>query len=533
MVTASELPIDTHASAVQMAQTIFGDGVQVLDASYTGDRNSSGLYSNGDTVSPGVTPGDTGMILSTGHATDFTNSSGGGWWWGGNAANQSTSTTTNTRGPDNLSDFNTAAGASTHDAAFIDVDFVPTGNVMSMDFVFSSEEYPEFSSSQFQDFVGVWVNGDYVPINLGDGTVNPNSVNSGANSNLFVDNTGSDFNTEMDGFTVTLSLTIPVNSGQVNSIRIGIADVGDSSYDSNLLIAGGSVQTMLVAEDDFATLFPTGSKTIDLLANDHNQTGGTLTITQINGQDVQAGDTVTLPTGQSVTLNADGTVTLTGDGDTEQVNFTYETTSSSGVSDTGMVTIDSVPCFVAGTRIRTPQGLVPVEALRPGDLVTTRDDGPQPLRWIGTRQVEARGDFAPILIDADTFGRHGTLMLSPLHRVLIRDSLAELLFGEREVLAAARDLVNDCSVRRVEGGMVEYVHILFDRHQVVVSEGLETESFLPGPQTARSLEAEMVQEICRLFPELDPDTGAGYGNAARRTLKRYEAQLLFRARQVA
>lgn len=110
--------------------------------------------------------------------------------------------------------------------------------------------------------------------------------------------------------------------------------------------------------------------------------------------------------------------------------------------------------------------------------------------------------------------------------MLIRDVLAELLFGETEVLVAARDLVNDSTIRPVEGGEVDYVHILFDRHQVVYSEGLETESFLPGPQFANSFEAEIVDEICTLFPEIDPLTGAGYSPAARRTLKRYEAQLL-------
>ena len=116
--------------------------------------------------------------------------------------------------------------------------------------------------------------------------------------------------------------------------------------------------------------------------------------------------------------------------------------------------------------------------------------------------------------------------LRVLHRVLIKDVLAELLFGESEVLVAARDLVNDHSITRREGGDVTYVHLLFDRHQVVFSEGLETESFLPGPQTASSFEAEVVEEIYSIFPELDPETGAGYPVAARRTLKRYEVELL-------
>ena len=54
----------------------------------------------------------------------------------------------------------------------------------------------------------------------------------------------------MDGFTVTLTLTMTVIPNVVNTIRIGIADVADSSYDSNLLIAGDSVQTSLIALSD-------------------------------------------------------------------------------------------------------------------------------------------------------------------------------------------------------------------------------------------------------------------------------------------
>lgn len=525
MVAGRELPIDRGASATEMAQTIFGPGVQIVGASYTGDRDSSGIYSDGDSVAPGVTPSDSGVMFSTGDLRGFTNDNPF-------QSNQSSGTTTFSSGPNNVPDFNDAAGTSTFDAAFLDVDFVPTGDALTMEFVFASEEFPEFTNSAFQDFVGVWINGTQVPVGVGDGDIDPGNINAGDNANLFVDNTGDQFNTEMDGFTVSMTMTIPVNSGDVNSIRIGVADVADSNFDSTLLISAGSMQTQLVAGDDSATLFPTGSKTLDLLANDTDHTGGTLTITHLNGQPVAAGDSVSLPSGQTITLNGDGTVTVLGDGDTETFNFTYGVESSSGLTETGLVTVDSVPCFVAGTRIHTPGGLVPVERLAPGDLVETRDAGAQPLCWIGRRQVAARDNFAPVRIAANTFGRHGTLWLSPLHRVLIRDPLAELLFGEAEVLVAVRDLVNGRSVRRVAGGMVAYVHILFDRHQVVFAEGLETESFLPGPQITRSFEAEMVREICALFPELDPVSGHGYGPAARRTLRGYEARLLL-DRQVA
>ncbi|MCF6316014.1 MAG: Hint domain-containing protein [Marinosulfonomonas sp.] len=517
MVAASELPININATALQMANEIFGDGVTVVSASYTGDNRSSGIYSDGDSVSPGATPGDTGVILSTGRARDFTNSNG--------QANQNTGTSTNTSGVNNDAGFNAIAGGSTYDAAILDIDFIPTGDTLTMQFALSSEEYPEFWAS-FSDIIGVWINGTYVEMSVGNGDADVQNINSGSNENQYLDNTSDAYNTEMDGLTVTLTLTIPVNAGVVNSIRIGVADQGDSQYDTNLLIAGDSMQTTLVAIDDSSTMYADGTRIVDVLDNDINTTGGTLTITHLNGVAVTVGSTVTLASGETVTLNADGTLTVVGDTDVDEISFTYGIQSSTGGTDTGFVTIDTIPCFVSGTMILTPDGEVAVETLQPGDLVMTHDEGPQPLRWIGQRTVSAKAGFAPVRIAAGTFGDHRTLLVSPQHRVLIRDSLAELLFGEAEVLVAAKDLVNDKSIRIQEGGDVTYVHLLFDRHQVIFSEGLTTESFLPGPQTSHAFEQDIVDEICALFPEIDPDTGLGYSPSARRTLRGYEAQIL-------
>ncbi len=517
MVAASELPINTGASALQMAQAIFGDGVTVVNASYTGDNRSSGIYSNGDAISPEVTPGDTGVILSTGKARDFTNSFGD--------ANHRTNTTTNTSGVDNDPAFNALVGRDTHDASILDVDFIPTGDTLTMQFVLSSEEYPEFFS-QYTDSIGVWINGTEVPLEAGSGIASVNNINPSSNINLFNDNTADQVNTEMDGYTITLTMTIPVTVGTVNSLRIGIADVADSLYDSNLLIAGDSVQTTLVALTDHIDLVQNGTHDLDVLANDINSTGGAITVTHINGQAVVAGDTVTLATGQMVTLNADGTFTVSTDADIEEVSFTYGIESSTGLTDVGFVTVNTIPCFVAGTMIRTPDGEKPVEQLVPGDLVITYDDGPQPVRWIGRKSVSAFGNFAPVHISRGVFGRHRDIWVSPQHRVLVSNSYAELLFGEGEVLIAAKDLVDGRDVCIREGGVVDYVHILFDRHQVVFSNDLATESFLPGPQTLHSFENEILQEIRTIFPELDLETGLGYSPAVRRTLRKHETRVL-------
>ena len=518
MATGAELGYNTSATALQMANTIFGNGTTVVGASYSGPQNSSAIYSLGDARSPTATPGDTGVILSTGDARSFTQSSGD--------PNRSTGTSSNTSGTDNNALFNAVAGTRTYDAVWMDVDFIPTGNVMTMNFTFSSEEYPEYVNSSFNDFLGVWINGTYVPISIGNGKTAINNINPTTEPNLFISNTKDGYNTEMDGFTLTLKLTIPVNAGVVNSIRIGIADVGDTQYDSNVLIAADSVQTALVALDDIRTLRPDGIKTVDVLANDVFTSGATLVITHINDIPVVSGQIITLNSGQQVKLNADGTLTVYGDGDTETLHFTYTVKDGLGNTDIGLVTINSVPCFVAGTLIRTPDGDVPVESLTPGDMVLTMDDGPQPLRWTGSRTVPARGGLAPICIRARTFGDHGKLLVSPQHRILLRDSLAELMFGENEVLVAAKDLVNDRSVRRISGGDVEYVHLMFDRHQIVMSEGLATESFHPGPQTMGDFPDETLEELTAIFPELNPQTGAGYGPSARRALKSFETRAL-------
>ena len=341
--------------------------------------------------------------------------------------------------------------------------------------------------------MGIWINGQLVTSPIVN-VAQINSINQSQNETLFVDNTGDLYNTEMDGFTVTLSVLIPVNIGQVNTLIVGIADVGDSSYDSTLLIAGNSVQGAFIAQDDTITLNELQVGVLDVLANDGNGVGVTI-ITHINGIAVNAGDTVTLSNGHQITLLANGQLQitppagLTGLTDPVVVNFSYTAENQDGISDSAFVSVTTVPCFTAGTLIRTARGEVAVEELAIGDMVETRDRGLRPLRWIGQRTVAALGRFAPVVIEAGTFGHHRRLVVSPQHRVLLTHWMAELMFGEDEVLVAAKDLVNDCSVRILEGGEVTYVHLLFDAHEIIFAEGLATESFLPGPMVLNDLEA--------------------------------------------
>ncbi|MCT8158784.1 choice-of-anchor L domain-containing protein [Pseudoruegeria sp. SHC-113] len=521
MVAASELSINTNATADQMAEAMFGSGIEIVGASYTGAGGASGIYSGGDTTAPQLTPSDTGVILSTGRATDVTNSSGD--------ANTSSGTSTNW----NLagdSDLNAIAGAQTFDAAIFEATFIPQGDVLTMQVVFSSEEYLEYVNSGFNDAVGIWVNGVKAELTVGDGDITINNINDQSNQNLYIDNpAGLDpVNTEMDGLTITLTLKANVTAGEENTIKIAIADGGDGVYDSNLLIAGDSIQTALVAGDDAVTLDHTQPQVVDVLANDNSTVPGTLTITAINGTPVVAGQTVTLPTGEMVMLNADGTFTITSDGEEGTNQFSYEVTDAAGNTDTAFVSLTTVPCFVAGTLIKTVSGDVPVERLRPGDRVITRDHGPQALRWLGMSRRKAEGKDAPVVFEAGALGQHEEVAVSANHRMLLVSARAALLFGEREVLVKAKHLVNGQSVRvQEDGAQVTYVHLLFDRHEIIWANGAQSESYHPGRETMESFDPETRAEILRLMPTSDALTGYGYGPSARVSLRGYESRALF------
>ncbi len=521
MVDAAKLPVETGVSADAMADAMFGPSIKIVSATFTGDPQSAGIYSHGDTVAPNLTPSNTGVILSTGKASDITNATGD--------ANHIASRTTDTAGVNGDADLNAIAGTQTYDAAIFQADFIPDGSVLTMQITFSSEEYLEYVGSGFNDAVGVWVNGEKALLTVGDGDISINNINPGSNGDLYIDNANDQFNTEMDGFTVTLTLKAPVIPGQVNTIKIAIADGGDASYDSNLLIAGDSIQTAVVATDDSFTVDWDGQTVVDLIGNDVDAAGGTLTITKINGIPVTAGSTVTLPSGLVIMVNGDGTITVVSDPtDTPgDVSFSYEVTNEDGITDVGFVTGDVVPCFVAGTRIDTQRGPIRVEDVEVGDLVLTLDDGWQPVRWHGARQVPSQGTLAQVLIPAGTFGDHGALAVSPQHRLYLTGWRAELYCGEDEVLVKAIHLARAGKLHQDRSGRpVTYHHLMFDRHQIIRAEGMWSESYHPGPTTLADHDPDTRDEILTLFPELARDPAQGYGPIARPEATAQAAALL-------
>lgn len=196
-----------------------------------------------------------------------------------------------------------------------------------------------------------------------------------------------------------------------------------------------------------------------------------------------------------------------------------------------------VPCFTLGTLILTPSGEVPVERLAVGDEVLTVDAGVQRLRWIGTRQLDAAElarapHLQPIRIAAGSLGRNlpeRDLVVSPQHRCLVRSRIAERMAGGAEVLVAAKHLLGLPGISVVPpDAPVTYIHLLFDRHELVWSNGTVTESFYLGDQAVASVDAAAREEILALFPDLADIRPQGArpfvrGRIARKLVERSQA----------
>jgi hypothetical protein len=179
-------------------------------------------------------------------------------------------------------------------------------------------------------------------------------------------------------------------------------------------------------------------------------------------------------------------LTLIGDGAFETLDIAGALTAGefTVTTDHGDTTITTnALCFCAGTRIATPRGDIPVEDLRIGDLVSTLDGPPQPILWIGRRGYHpdfiagnhlalpvhiARGAIAPGIPAR-------ALRVSPGHGIHIG----------RALIPAWR-LINGVTITQPGvSSAVEYLHIEFATHEILLAENCPAESFLDDGQRAQ------------------------------------------------
>ena len=160
-----------------------------------------------------------------------------------------------------------------------------------------------------------------------------------------------------------------------------------------------------------------------------------------------------------------------------------------------------IACFTPGTRVATLKGEILVEKLAAGDKVVTRDNGIQDIRWAGSKKIDWRimtayPHLKPVLVRQGSLGNdlpERDLMISPNHRILVAN--------ERTALH-------------------------FDRHEVVLSDGIWTESFQPTDTSLKGFGNSQRAEIFEIFPDLETAGGRASFGAARKTLTKKEAAVL-------
>lgn len=305
--------------------------------------------------------------------------------------------------------------------------------------------------------------------NLLDGGADNDTIISGTGSDTLVGGTGNDSLTGGDGD---------------DTFVFNVGDGADTITDFN---AGntGALGDGDTTNNDFIDLSQYYTSLSELRA-DFDDDG------VLNQSSGDYSDNTEMPDGDSITFE-----------NTERKDFRAD--------NTGIV------CFTGGTLIATAMGEVPIETLRLGDLVLTRDNGPQPLVWVTSRSL-GKAEFAanpklrPILLAPGLIGAHTPLAVSRQHGVLLS------VEGEERLIRAVH-------LERMKGHKalickacpsVTYYHLAFERHEIIFANGAPSESFYPGPQAVAALADARRAELHALFPDLaNAGAKAAVGETAR------------------
>ena len=278
----SQVTVDT------MAELLAGPGVSVSGATYStsyqvrtgwftyvSNTQQGGQFSGYSTLFGSAF--DSGVILSTGNVESVV---------GSNDASNTTTAWSNSAVDD------TDLGDGLYDVVKFSFDVVPENDVLIIDFIFGSEEYLEYVGDSYNDLARVLVNGnncaltpagDEVRINnihslnlpAPEGANNyPNNTDGVSNSGIYVDNTNSGINTEMDGFTRRLSCRVPVTPGQSVNVVTGLADVSDAGYDTWIFFRADSIRSEPISDygdapDSYGTLASSGGAEHDIVEGVH------------------------------------------------------------------------------------------------------------------------------------------------------------------------------------------------------------------------------------------------------------------------
>ncbi|RXR34018.1 hypothetical protein EQG68_03005, partial [Flavobacterium piscinae] len=247
----------TFTPAQLVQDVLLGGGVTVSNITFNGSavnatvaRDQAGYFTTG--VTPTNLGINSGIILSTGNAQLALGPN--------NQNNASQVTATPSAGDADLASL---ANGGIQNTSILEFDFIPTGTELSFNFVFGSEEYPEFVNSTFNDVFGFFLSGPGIAGPFSGGAINialipsttiPITINTvnggfangcpavlpgGANSGFYVNNCGGT-SIQYDGFTTVLTASATVECGELYHIKLAVANVGDNGWDSAVFLQANS-----------------------------------------------------------------------------------------------------------------------------------------------------------------------------------------------------------------------------------------------------------------------------------------------------
>lgn len=260
---SSKVSLDDDADCLTcpyylVEEVLTGGGCLVVEnVIYRGDPAALGYFKRKNNMDIGFSEG---IMLLTGDSTNI---------YGPN----------NDTGPANDTDFNRPGDAdlealippdnqgfniSTYDAAILEFDFVPTSEVLTFNYVFASDEYPEYVCSDYNDVFAFFISGPGI-VGTENLAIIPNtnipvainSVNNGipganasfptpncislANSQYYVTNNPGNPLSQFDGYTIPLTaMATDLVPCETYHIKLALADAGDGIFDSAVFLEANS-----------------------------------------------------------------------------------------------------------------------------------------------------------------------------------------------------------------------------------------------------------------------------------------------------
>jgi len=225
---------DKYTTEKLVSEVLISGTIKIENIKYTGSSSSISYFYDGE---EGICF-SSGILLSTGNAKEAE----------GPNKKINTSGVMNAKGDKDLESI--IKTYRTFDAAILEFDFTPITDSVSFEYIFASEEYPEYANSSYNDVFAFFVSGknplggEYNNVNIAkipnsETPVSINTINHSKNNNLYIKNS-SGKNNEFDGLTVPLIAKIKVVSGETYHIKIAIADVNDNQFDSGVFLKAQS-----------------------------------------------------------------------------------------------------------------------------------------------------------------------------------------------------------------------------------------------------------------------------------------------------